>query len=182
MTAPGSWRGVVQAYKSMPERVRKYFAHVPSLAKDYPWEVCIAYQFGRMELAHNMAIYCGIVKLHRAFPALARTAVEQHHMTRPEFQRLYETVFGAKLTKPVRDLIDEAESIRDKIMHGKTITDAQMRKAVVDILKYAKAVNDRTNDLGGIQPFGDLRGFKGRAASLDRSTTRWILKGIGLTA
>ena len=101
-------------------------------------------------------------------------------MSRPGFQELYKTVYGNIITKPVRDFIDEAETVRDKIMHGKTVTEAAKRKAVVDVLKYAKALNERTYQLGGLKPFGDLRGFKGRAKALDKSTSRWILRGMRL--
>ena len=182
MSTPGSWRSVVSKYNSMPAGIRKYFVHVPQLAEHYPWDVCLAYQFSRVELAHNLAIYCGIVKLHRANPELARAAVERHHITRAGFQDLYRTVFGGVITAPVLALIDEAEDIRDKIMHGKLVSEANKRKAAVDVLRYAKSFNDRTNTLGGIKPFGDLRGFKGRGKALDRATTRWILKGMGLPA
>ncbi len=180
MSAPASWRGVVKAFNEMPERIQKYFPHVPKLVEDYPLDVCLAYQFSRLELAHTMAIYCGVVKLHRVFPELVWTAVEKHHMSRPGFQELYKTVYGNIITKPVRDFIDEAETVRDKIMHGKTVTEAAKRKAVVDVLKYAKALNERTYQLGGLKPFGDLRGFKGRAKALDKSTSRWILRGMRL--
>ena len=30
------------------------------------------------------------------------------------------------------------------------------------------------------RPFGDLRGFKGRGQPLERTTTRWVLKGMGM--
>ena len=180
MSAPRSWRGVVKAFNALPEGIRKYFPHVPKLVEEFPLDVCLAYQFLRVEMAHTMAMYCGIVKLHRADPPLTWHAVEEHHMSRSGFQELYKTVYGSAVTKPIRELIEEAEGVRDRIMHGKTVTEAAKRQAVVDVLKYAKAMNDRTDKLGGLRPFGDLRGFKGRAKALDKSTSRWILRGIGL--
>lgn len=65
-----------------------YFGDLPALIKDFPWEVSISYQFGRVELAHNMTLYYGVVKLHRADASLARTAVERRHITRDGFKAL----------------------------------------------------------------------------------------------
>ena len=111
----------------------------------------------------------------------ARTAVDNHHMTRGEFKDLYKTIFGKPLTKTVADKIAEAEKVRDRILHGKTVSETDKRKAVIDILEYARAFNAAVYDISGFKPFGSLQGFKGRAKPLDKSTSRWILKGVGLT-
>ena len=179
MSALGTWRSVVGAYNGMSDRVKNYFPHVPDLVERFPLDVCLAYQFARVELAYNMAIYCGIVKKHRVDPKLAWAAVEDHQLTRKSFREFYETVHGGPITRAVQERIEDAETVRDKIMHGKPVTEAQKRKAIVDVLKYAEALNARTEKLGGVKPFGDLRGFKGRGTSLDKSTSRWILKGMG---
>jgi hypothetical protein len=138
--------------------------------------------FSLVELAHNMTIYCGVVKIHRVDKTLARTAVDSHHMTRKGFGELYATIFGKSLKKATADKLAEAEKVRDRILHGKMVSEADKRKAVVDILEYAEAFNAEVQDLAGFKPFGSLQGFKGRAEALDKSTSRWILKGIGLGA
>jgi hypothetical protein len=181
MSVPATWRGVVKAYKAFPREIRAYFNHVPKLAKDYPWDVCLAYEFSRVELGQNMAIYCAVVKLHRADPALARRAVENHPMFRDQYRQLFATVFGKPLDKPVIDALEEAEAVRDKIMHGKTVTERRKRKAVIDVLEYARLFNAQVDQVAGFKPYGDLRGFKGRAKALPKSTTRWVLKGLGLS-
>ena len=102
-------------------------------------------------------------------------------MTRDGFRDLYETTFAKRLEQPVANKIAEAEKVRDRILHGKTVSEADKRKAIVDILEYAEAFNAAVHDIARFKPFGSLRGFKGRAKTLDKSTSRWILKGIGLT-
>jgi hypothetical protein len=68
-------------------------------------------------------------------------------------------------------------------MHGKSASDDQVRNAVAHILAYATAMNECTAEYDGPKPFGDLRGFKGAAQSLEKGTTRWVLMGMGfLTA
>jgi hypothetical protein len=54
-----------------------------------------------------------------------------------------------------------------------------MREAHIDVIEYAEALNEDIEEIAGFSPFGDLRGFKGRAEPLDNSTSRWLLKGLG---
>lgn len=49
----------------------------------------------------------------------------------------------------------------------------------MDILDYATGFNDFVYGIAGLRPFGQLKGFKGRAASLEKSTSRWVLRGVG---
>jgi len=67
-------------------------------------------------------------------------------------------------------------------MHGKSVSDPDKRKAISLALHYAEGMNRLiavTKNLG-FRPFtGDLRGFIGALGFLDKSTTRWILKGMG---
>lgn len=178
--AARSWRGVVQHFRQQPLALQRYFLHVPALAETFPWDVCLAYQFARVELAHNMAIYCGVVKLHRAHPELAWRAVQSRHLTRDSFRQLFATVHGKELPKSVSAHIEGAEKVRDGIMHGKSVGEATKRTAVCEVMDYARTFNEFASQAGGVRPFGDLRGFKGRAKSLDKATSHWLLKGLGL--
>src|SRR6185295_12332447 len=129
MTTPLTWKGVVKHLAAQPVEVRDYFEHFSSLAEDYPWEVSLSYVFGRIEIAHRMALYCGAVKRHRAERTLARHAIQSHHMTRDDFQNLFENVHGKAIPKAIAKKLKEAESVRDKVMHGKTATAEEQRRA-----------------------------------------------------
>ena len=179
MTTPKTWKGVIKHLSTMPQEVQDYFEHFPRLAKEFPWEVSLSYLFGRVELAHNMVIYCGAVKLHGADSALARTAIENHHMTRDGFKKLFETIHGKQIPHAISKKIEESESVRDKVMHGKSATQNEQRQAIADVLDYARDFNEFVYNLSGLRPFDDLRGFKGRKQSLDKATSRWLLKGMG---
>jgi hypothetical protein len=180
MSTPGSWRGVLNHYRTLPRAIQKHFEHLPELMASFPWDVSLAYQFARIELAHNMTIYCGAVKLHRAHPELAWLAVQNQHQTRDSFRTLFAAIIGHELPKGVISVIEPAEIVRDSIMHGKDAPEPKKRAAVVSVLDYAAVYNDYVNSKAGLRPCGDLRGFKGRAKSLDKGTTRWLLKGMGL--
>ena len=180
MSIPKTWKGVVGVYSACPKEVQSYFEYFPDLAEDYPWEVALSYLFGRVELAHNMAIYCGIVKLHKGNAELTRKAVESHHLTRDGFRTFFAAIYGKPIDAKISQLIEEAEAIRDKVLHGKSASQEELRRSVVRVLEYAVQFNAFVHAIAGIKPFNDLRGFKGRAVSHDKSTTRWLLKGMGL--
>ncbi len=127
-----------------------------------------------------MSIYCGVVKLLKVDASLASTAMEKRHMTRADFSDFYADVFGKKLTPTTIEKIRRAESTRDRIVHGKTASDNDKRQAVVYVLDYAVAFNEEVSAVAGFKPFGSLQGFKGAGKSLDKTKSRWILKGIGL--
>jgi hypothetical protein len=171
--------GLVKAFADQPERIRSHFGHLPTLAKQFPLEVALAYVFAQLELAQNMALYCGAVKLFRANAELARRAVSTHHMTRANFAALYKTVFSADLPKAAADELKRAEAVRDKVMHGKPTKPTELREAIGCVLDYATAMNEQLKGSHKIQPFGRLSGFSGRAAKLDKKTSHFVLKGIG---
>ncbi len=176
-----SYKGVLKFYKSMPQGVREYFTHFEKLIESFPQDVLISHMFALVELAQNQTLYCGIVKLHRADAQLTRKAINAQHLTRESFRKFYSNIFGKEIPKDVIDLLKEAESIRDQVVHGKQVLEKDKRKAIVDILDYSKEFNGVVSQTGGFEPFGSLQGFKGAGQSLDSSTTRWILKGMGFS-
>jgi hypothetical protein len=134
--------------------------------------------FSCLEIAHNMALYCGVVKLHRAQSEVAWTAINSLHITRQGYRDLYKTVFGKPLKNEIIRKITEAEKIRDNVMHGKDVTQAEMRTAVLRLIEYSEQFNEFTFQIASFKPLGRLKGFKGRAEPLNKSTTRWLLKGM----
>lgn len=179
MAAP-SYKAIIKKYDQCSEGVKWYFDQLPSLLNDgYSYEVSLAYLFLRTEKAQNMALYCGSVKLHRANTEVASRAVNSQHLTRDGFILLYKNVFDKALPSSIKTNLEVAEKIRDKVVHGKNVTDPEMRTAHVDVLEYAEAMNSELKEVAGFEPFGKLQGFKGRGQALDKKTTRWLLKGLG---
>jgi hypothetical protein len=174
-----SYKALLKKYDSCPQGLRDYFSHFPGLIQNYPYEVCLAYLFLRTEMAQNRTLYCGVVKLHHAHSVIAQNALNAQHLTRDGFLKLYENVFGEVLPQVISDKLKQAETIRDKVVHGKSIADPKMREAMYDVLDYAESINSHLQTKVDFQPFGDLRGFKGRGTPLDKSTSHWLLKGMG---
>ncbi|MEO1920079.1 MAG: hypothetical protein ABGW81_10330 [Paracoccaceae bacterium] len=77
-------------------------------------------------------------------------------MTRPRFRELYKSITGKAVEVEAINFSKLAEKVRDQILHGKDVS-------------------------GGAEfkPFDNIKGFKGAAKTLDKSTSRWVLTGIG---
>ena len=179
MPVPATRKGVQKHYDARPKEIKTYFDHLPALLVSFPLDVVISYIFAQIELAHNMTLYCGVVKRHRANPTIARNVIDSHHMTRSGFQERFEVVFGKPISAAIIANLADAENVRDKIMHGKSVLEREKREAIYKALTYAEELNGEVTALASFKPFGPLRGFKGRAKPLDKATSRWVLKGMG---
>lgn len=170
-------RSVIREYEKCTQEVRKYFEHLPALINGFPLDVCLSYMFARLERAQNAALYCGVVRLHKANADVAWKALSEYHIMRNDFRKLYRTIFSFDPSPHAQKGLELAERTRDMVMHGKNPDEASMREAITIVLKYAEAMNLQLAKL--FKPFGNLRGFAGRAKKLDKTTTRFMLKGIG---
>ena len=153
-----SKRGLLSLYGRCSPEVRRHFEQLPALLEEFPYEVALAYAFQRLELGENMALYCGLVRLHRADATVARNAIDSHHMTRQGFAELYKTIFDVDLPSGAKKDLETAERTRDTIMHGGTAGDDRQRNAI-----------------------GRVLGFAGALQKLKPRTTRFMLKGMGFT-
>jgi len=169
-------------FQALPEEIKPHFEHFEGLiTSDFPLEVCLAYVFYMVELAHRDTLYCGVVKLHDVHAAMTRRIIQSQHLTRDNFQMLFQSLFGQPVRQSALQRIRAAEAIRDKVMHGSEPTPAMMRTAISQVLDYARDYDDFVFSLGMFHPFGDLRGFHGRGERLSTATTRLVLKGIGFS-
>ncbi len=134
MAGAKSRRGVLNEYNAAPSRVQNYFAHLPGLINGFPLDVSLSYVFSQVELAHNMTLYCAVVKLHRANAQLARTAIDTHHMTRGELKEKFQIIFGKSIPDNISSKLVAAEEVRDKVMHGKLTTDKEKREALANVI------------------------------------------------
>ena len=176
---PGSRRGVINKLLDAPDDVKWFFKYLEELIERFPWEVSLSYAFSQVEKAHIMTLYCGVVKLHRVKSELAKKAVDNFENRDKEFRNLYEKIFGSAVNAALSDTLDQARHVRNRALHGHSLPDREFRKAITKIIDYAAGFNQQCHEIAGFQPFGRRQGFKGAGKSLDNSTSRWLLKGIG---
>lgn len=175
-----TYKALLKFYEAKSEEIKSHFEHLPKLVTDgLPYDIAIAYSFLKIEQAQNRALYGGVVKIHRGNAEFVRRLMNFQHLTRDGFKDLYTNVFGVPLKEATVKKLSVAEKTRDKVIHGKAVTDNELREAIADVLEYAEAFNAEVNTIAGFKPFADMRGFKGRADSLDKRTTKWLMKGLG---
>lgn len=174
-----SYKALLKIHKALPTEVQAHFSHVPKLIEGFPYEVALAYSFLKIEQAQNRALYGGVVKVHRGDAEFVRRVMNFQHLTREGFKDIYKNVFGVALTKATAAKLETAEKIRDRVIHGKAVDDNEMREAIADCLEYACLFNADVSTCAAFKPLGDMRGFKGRADSLDKRTTKWLMRGLG---
>ena len=66
MSVPKSYKGIIERLKTAPKEIQDQFYPSVELIGKYPWQVVLAYMFSRIERVHNLTLFCGVVKLHRA--------------------------------------------------------------------------------------------------------------------
>lgn len=172
-------KALIKIYDQLPSEVQEYFEHIPKLVNEFPYDVSIAYSFLKIEQAQNRTLYGGVVKLHRGEAKFVRRVMNFQHLTRDGFREIYKNVFGEPLSRATTENLKEAEKVRDRVIHGKTVPDAELREAIADCLQYGVLLNSDVESEAGFKPFGSMRGFKGRADSLDARTTKWLMRGLG---
>jgi hypothetical protein len=101
-------------------------------------------------------------------------------MARGRFRELFKIVFGRKIPDNLVAKLEKGESVRDKIAHGMSWTQKEAREGLTSVLDFATEFNDYVHQRAGFRPFGKLRGYKGRKQPLTKTTTRWILRGMGI--
>lgn len=174
-------RTVMDQFDSCPEEIRAYLSELPRLLDSLPLDVSISYLFTQTQRAHNAALCSGAVKVHKANRNVARATVAAQRMTIEGFQEQFETVFGQPIPDEVKQMLEAAETVHDKILNRQRTPEKEKREAIGHVLDYAQALNRLVNGLAKFRPFGDQKGSDGCAESLGKSTTRWMLKGMGFT-
>jgi hypothetical protein len=177
---PDNYKQLLTAFSEKPKNIRNYFESFPELVEGYVWPVSVSYVFLKIETVKHATLYCGIRKIHRADAELTREMLNKDHMSRGRFKELFAVVFGKPIDKSILDKLAAAEKIRDKVVHGKTLAPAEVRKGLRDAFDFCKAFDDFVHREAGFRPFGPLRGFAGRGEPLSKDTTKWVLRGMGI--
>ena len=172
-------RGVINYFKTLPNELKDYFQKLENLLQDYPADISLSHIFALIEKAMHMALYCGIIKMHSADKDLTDKAIQSYYVTRDDYKSKFELLFGEKISPGALTKLEDAEKIRDKIMHGKKTTDSDKFKAIKNALEFSQEFNEQIFRKASFKPFGKLQGFKGAKKPLGKSTSRLILKGLG---
>ena len=183
MEIPQNYKQVIKRFEESPDEIREYFPDFSKLVEEFSWDVAVGYVFSRIEYAKRMTIYCGLVKIWQAEKDLAWKFVTNEYLSRKRFLALFETVFGTPVPKKIIQKLQDAEAVRDQLMHGKAWDQAEVRRALALVLDFALEFNGLVDaSEGGFRPFGKLQGFKGAGKALSARLTEIVLLGISKKA
>lgn len=182
MTIAKTRAGLKNLFNSLPSEIKGYFADlVPLVDQSFAIDIVLAYVFFKLEQGQRVALYCGARKLHKTETVLTWKAIDSQYITRDKYKEYFQTIYNFKPPDEATRALKEAEEIRDKVMHGSNIADRRKLEGISKALHYARIMNESIyrHRKCGFKPFNNyLRGVFGRLGSLDKSTTRWILKGM----
>ena len=176
-----SRKGLINRFQELSAPVAAHFEHLPRLVFDFPLSVSLAYTFLQLGLAQNRSLYQGTVKLHKVDAQITRFAIGSQHMTRKGFESLFLSVFSYPVPQDLAECLKKAEDVRDQVMHGKNVSEAQIRDAVWNALQYTDGLYAFLQEKNNLRICGNSKGFSGRAKKHDRKTSRLILKGLGFS-
>jgi len=189
MDAPRTIEELVAAFDEAPAAVRAFLPDLPRLVTDdalqHGLSAAVAHAFHRLEVAHRRALYAGLVRIHGIPAVLARQTTQREHLSREHFHDLLREVMGAPLPAAAREHYDVAAGVRDDLLHGKDVSEASLRKALLALMRYAVAL-DRfcVEGDGGASPFAagveSVEPAPGKALAND--TARFVLRGMGFAA
>lgn len=180
---PANYKQLISKYDALPAKIKGYLPYFKKLVYGYPYEVTIGYLFSRIERAHHIALDCGLVKLHECDSDLTDSVIQSYRMTREDFPEKFKTIFDIAINPSALVKLRRAEKIRDRLLHGKSNVEAKdQRHAIFNLFEYFEEFDTQvTGLLSGFSPFGSLTGLTGRKVKLGKSTTRWVLKGMGFS-
>lgn len=142
----------------------------------------LAYCFQRIEFAQRMGIYCIVMREYGTNQKLTQDAIDRLRIERNDYGKLFQRISGKGLPSDLREAIKPAEKIRDKIMHGGTVSSGEGYNAIIICLEYAEALNEAYQKAVGFKPIGSLKGVSGKRGRKlhNEKTTKVILRGLGL--
>lgn len=141
---------VIKAYNLCSKDIKDYYCELLSLLQNdsISDETAISYCFFKLEQASHRILYGGLVGVHHAEKTLAMQAVDEQHLTRQGFIDFCIKIFNDEDTKSnnindsILSIIKSAEKVRDRVMHGKNIKPAEIRKEITVVLMYSTKLND----------------------------------------
>ncbi len=150
------------------------------LADGRQFHIALAYAFMKIEEGHHRALKCGLIRLHACASSKVDDALAKQHFTRTYFKTVFNNVLGKPIPKDALGLLENAESVRDRLIHGKGVPYKELRTGLSSALDYIAKLGGFVEGRTGKNPFGDLRGLAGKKQLLEPTTSYWVMKGIGL--
>jgi len=181
LAIPKSYKGLRKEYDKLDEDVRSYLNKLaPLLTDGKNFEIALSYCFMKLEEGHHRALKCGLVRIHECASAKVDSELEKQHFTTEKYRTVFKNVFGEGIPKEAIANLEKAQSVRNKLIHGKSTTEGMRREAIYFAIIYMNLVGIFVYKKIQKNPYGDLRGLAGKKKLLPAKSTIWMLKGLGI--
>lgn len=180
MTTVRSYKGLQKQFGALPEGTKSYLNGLEDLiSRSASYPVALAFSFMKLEEGNHRALKCGLIRIHKCNSAKVDEALRKQHFTRPYFRLVFKNVFGKEIEQELLKPVQDAEKVRDKLIHGKGASEKDLRSGISGALKYVNGLGAFVENETKKNPFGDLRGLASRTSLLDPVPSYWLLKGLG---
>jgi hypothetical protein len=172
--------GLKKKFEALLPQTKTYLVGIESLL-DEPktFGVALAFAFMKVEEGQHRALKCGLVRIHKCNSKKVDEALGKQHFTRSYFKTVFKNVMGEEVETVGLDAINKAEKVRDKLIHGKGASQADLREAIINVFEYITVLGKQVEAKTSKNPFGDLRGLAGKTTLMDPVPSYWLLKGLG---
>ncbi len=165
-----TYQRITNQYEGLPPDTKEYLNVIPliidisnnvSRDKDKDiFDILLAYLFIRVEHGQRRILRGLAINEHNVKSSEAEDIVNKWHINQLEFIILHK-IFTGKLIKPkILEYKRKATDVRNNIIHGKIVTDAEKAQAIKDILNYIEKLNDLVRLKYKFKPFGNMKGFR----------------------
>ncbi len=169
-------------FSELPGEVRNHFRKLQPLLDNSDLDIALAYVFMLIEQGRYRAIKCVLVRKLRCSGTLVDNMFRDYQFQRKTFRTAFVQLVGIDIGRDPYNVLKQAESVRDKVFHGRMPQDADLRQALASALTFVGLFGERIRDETGKNPFGDLRGLSSRMKMLPNNQARWIIDGVKLKA
>jgi len=181
LAIPKSNKGLKDVYDGVDQDVRYYLNKLePLLDNGNNYEIAVSYCLTKLEEGHYRSLKCGLVRIHECDSKTVDTELDKHHFTAETYAMAFKNVFSSSIPTQATVHLAKAQEIRNRIIHGKNTTNPKRREAIYHVIEYMRIIGALVEEKTATNPYGDLRGLKGRKTLLSSKSSIQILKGLGL--
>ncbi len=180
-----SYDKVLEQYHELEPPIHRYFSSIPYFADElyrnkHILNMVIFYLFMRVERAQSRMVQSVLIERFNLEKDVVKKEVPFLYLTRPQFVKLYEILANTPLDDKIIALGEDAQKIRNKIVHGDypDVEPKEKEDICSFIFKYADLLNKQAKHDFLFEPFGKERDFNETDDVMSKTQSKKEIKKI----
>jgi hypothetical protein len=169
---------IKKQFGDLPDEVQNHLKDFRFLLEKPSLEAALAYLFMMIEQGRYRAIKCVLVRKLKCDSSIIDKMLADQQLTRKSFGAIIKKLVSVDLSKGDFASLGKAESVRERAIHGRKPSQADLRQALSDGLKFISAFGQAIRKKTEKNPFGNLQGLTSRSKMLNKDQTKWIVLGV----